>query len=193
MNRNKIPSSATLEYMDEEREPRVVTYESGARVLVYDEPGDKVTIGAGHKYFEDPKLSGGMLCFEATRDDGVRVESYVTPDTIVTARYYEDFVDGAAYDVYTRNSNPQDEAAIPVPVGNDIHGREFVIGEDITEIPGYARGGMTLKSISAEHKYDMGCRDTIEGKSPFETIKHKIEKQRRNSEVGSVALGTQYY
>lgn len=65
--------------MDEEREPRIVTYESGASVLVHDELGDKVPIGAGDKYFEDPKLSGGMLCFEAIRDDGVRVESYVTP------------------------------------------------------------------------------------------------------------------
>lgn len=175
--------------MDEEREPRIVTYESGASVLVHDELGDKVPIGAGDKYFEDPKLSGGMLCFEAIRDDGVRVESYVTPDTIVTVRHYEDFVDGAAYDVYTRNNNTRDEAAIPVPVGNDIHGREFVIGEDITEIPGYARGGMTLTSISAEYKYDMGRRDTIEGESPFETIKHKIEKQRRNSKLGSTALG----
>lgn len=189
MNRNKIPSSATLEYMDGEREPSIVAYESGASVLVHDEPGDKVTIGAGDKYFRDPMLSGGMLCFEATRDDGVRVESYVTPDTIVTARYYEDFVGGAAYDVYTRNSNPQDKAAIPVPVGNDIHGQEFTIGEGITEIPGYARGGMTLTSISAEYKYDMGRRDTIKGKSPFETIKHKIEKQRRNSKLGSTALG----
>ena len=98
MDRNRTPSPATLEHMDEEREPRVVTYESGARVLVYDEPGDKVTIGAGHKYFEDPKLSGGMLCFEATRDDGVRVKSYVTPDKVVTARYYDHMV---AYDVYS--------------------------------------------------------------------------------------------
>lgn len=190
MNRNKIPSSATLEYMHEEREPRIVAYESGASVLVHDEPGDKVTIGAGDKYFRDPMLSGGMLCFEATRDDGVRVESYVTPDTIVTARYYEDFVGGAAYDVYTRNSNTQDEAAIPVPIGNDIHGREFTIGEGITEIPGYARGGMTLTSISAEYKIiNTGRYDTVKGESPFETIKHKIEKQRRNSKLGSTALG----
>lgn len=190
MNRNKIPSSATLEYMHEEREPRIVAYESGASVLVHDEPGDKVTIGAGDKYFRDPMLSGGMLCFEATRDDGVRVESYVTPDTIVTARYYEDFVGGAAYDVYTRNSNTQDEAAIPVPIGNDIHGREFTIGEGITEIQGYARGGMTLTSISAEYKIiNTGRYDTIKGESPFETIKHKIEKQRRNSKLGSTALG----
>ena len=110
--------------------------------------------------------------------------SYVTPDEVVTARHYDHMV---AYDVYTRN-NTRDETAIPVPVGNDIHGREFVIGEDITVIPGYARGGMTLKSISAEYKYDMGRRDTIEGESPFETIKHKIEKQRRNSKLGSTAL-----
>ena len=191
MNRNKIPSSATLEHMDEEREPRIVAYESGATALVHDEPGDKVTIGAGDKYFRDPELTGGMLCFEATRDDGVRVESYVTADKVVTARYYDHMV---AYDVYTRNSNTQDEAAIPVPVGNDIHGREFVIGEDITVIPGYARGGMTLTSISAEYKIiNTGRYDTIKGESPFETIKHKIEKQRRNSKVGSVALGTQYY
>lgn len=189
MDRNRTPSPVTLEHMDEEREPRIVAYESGASVLVHDEPGDKVTIGAGDKYFRDPMLSGGMLCFRATRDDGVRVKSYVTPDKVVTARYYDHMV---AYDVYTRN-NTRDEAAIPVPVGNDIHGREFTIGEGITEIPGYARGGMTLTSISAEYKYDMGRRDTIKGKSPFETIKHKIEKQRRNSKVGSVALGTQYY
>lgn len=186
MNRNKIPSSATLEYMDEEREPSIVAYESGASVLVHDEPGDKVTIGAGDKYFRDPAFFGGMLCFEATRDDGVKVESYVTPDTIVTARYYDS---GVVYDMYTRDSNTQDEAVIPVPVGNDIHGREFTIGEGITEIPGYARGGMTLTSISAEYKYDMGRRDTIKGESPFETIKHKIEKQRRNSKLGSTALG----
>lgn len=186
MNRNKIPSLATLEYMDEEREPSIVAYESGATALVHDELGDKVTIGAGDKYFRDPMLSGGMLCFEAIRDDGVRVESYVTPDKVVTARHYDHMV---AYDVYTRNSNTQDEAAIPVPVGNDIHGQEFTIGEGITEIPGYARGGMTLTSISAEYKYDMGRRDTIKGESPFETIKRKIEKQRRNSKLGSTALG----
>lgn len=185
MDRNRISSPATLEHMDEEREPRIVTYESGASVLVHDEPGDRVTIGTDDKYFRDPKLSGGMLCFEAIRDDGVRVESYVTPDEVVTARHYDHMV---AYDVYTRN-NTRDETAILVPVGNDIHGREFVIGEDITVIPGYARGGMTLKSISAEYKYDMGRRDTIEGESPFETIKHKIEKQRRNSKLGSTALG----
>lgn len=186
MDRNRIPSPVTLEHMDEEREPRIVTYESGASVLVHDEPGDKVTIGAGDKYFRDPMLSGGMLCFEATRDDGITVKSYVTADEGVTARHYDHMV---AYDVYTRNNNTRDEAAIPVPVGNDIHGREFVIGEDITVIPGYARGGMTLMSISAEYKYDTGRRDTIEGESPFETIKHKIEKQRRNSKLGSTALG----
>lgn len=185
MDRNRTPSPATLEHMDEEREPRVVAYESGASVLVHDEPGDKVTIGAGDKYFRDPMLSGGMLCFEAIRDDGVRVESYVTPDKVVTARHYDHMI---AYDVYTRN-NTRDEAAIPVPVGNDIHGREFTIGEDITEIPGYARGGMTLTSISAEYKYDMGRRDTTKGESPFETIKRKIEKQRRSSKLGSTALG----
>lgn len=191
MDRNRISSPATLEHMDEEREPRIVTYESGASVLVHDEPGDRVTIGTDDKYFRDPMPGGGMLRFEAIRgDDGVRVESYVTADKVVTARYYDHMV---AYDVYTRNNNTRDEAAIPVPVGNDIHGREFVIGEDITVIPGYARGGMTLMSISAEYKYDMGRRDTIEDESPFETIKHKIEKQRRNSKVGSVALGTQYY
>lgn len=89
--------------------------------------------------------------------------------------------------LYTRNSNTQDEAAIPVPVGNDIHGQEFVIGEDITVIPGYARGGMKLRSISAEYKYDTGRRDVIEGESPFEVIKHEIEKQRRSSQVGSAA------
>lgn len=185
MDRNRISSPATLEHMDEEREPRIVTYESGASVLVHDEPGDRVTIGTDDKYLRDPMLSRGMLCFEAIRDDGVRVESYVTPDEVVTARHYDHMV---AYDVYTRN-NTRDETAILVPVGNDIHGREFVIGEDITVIPGYARGGMTLKSISAEYKYDMGRRDTIEGESPFETIKHKIEKQRRNSKLGSTALG----
>ena len=45
MDRNRISSPATLEHMDEEREPRIVTYESGASVLVHDEPGDRVTIG----------------------------------------------------------------------------------------------------------------------------------------------------
>lgn len=184
MNRNRISPLMEIKHT-EEYEPRIVTYESGASVLVHDEPGDRVTIGTDDKYFRDPMLSRGMLCFEAIRDDGVRVESYVTPDEVVTARHYDHMV---AYDVYTRN-NTRDEAAIPVPVGNDIHGREFVIGEGVTEIPGYARGGMTLMSISAEYKYDMGRRDTIEGESPFETIKHKIEKQRRNSKLGSTALG----
>ena len=186
MNRSEVPPLMEIEHT-EEYEPRIVAYESGVSVLVHDKPGDKVTIGAGDKYFRDPMPGGGMLRFEAIRgDDGVRVESYVTADKVVTARYYDHMV---AYDVYTRNNNTRDEAAIPVPVGNDIHGREFVIGEDITVIPGYARGGMTLMSISAEYKYDMGRRDTIEGESPFETIKHKIEKQRRNSKFGSVALG----
>lgn len=184
MNRNKLPPLMEIEHT-EEYEPRIVAYESGASVLVHDEPGDRVTIGTDDKYFRDPKLSGGMLCFAATRDDGVEVKAYVTADKVVTARHYDHMV---AYDVYTRN-NTRDETAIPVPVGNDIHGREFVIGEDITVIPGYARGGMTLKSISAEYKYDMGRRDTIEGESPFETIKRKIEKQRRNSKLGSTALG----
>lgn len=184
MNRNKLPPLMEIEHT-EKYEPRIVAYESGASVLVHDKPGDRVTIGADDKYFRDPVLSRGMLCFEAIRDDGVKVESYVTSNEVVTARHYDHMV---AYDVYTRN-NTRDEAAIPVPVGNDIHGREFVIGEGVTEILGYARGGMTLMSISAEYKYDMGRRDTIEGESPFETIKHKIEKQRRNSKLGSTALG----
>lgn len=100
MNRNKIPRPVAAERIDEEYEPRIVAYESGASVLVHDEPGDRVTIGTEDKYFRDPMLSGSMLCFEAIRDDGVKVESYVTPDRVVTARHYDD---GVAYDVvYTQ-------------------------------------------------------------------------------------------